>query len=234
MAEIGETTTERIEAVITDTVAGSWWITAQLRQAILGGRYAYGEKLPAERPFASASGASRATIRTALNRLEAERLVTRRLGAGTFVNFRGPGDSKGIAELTSPLELIEVRLEISRKWCISPCSTPAVRTLRGWTVRSRAWRPRAPTAELHLVGRGISSADLGGDPQSAHGLGLPSDQCRAHPQSVERHEGQSSDSATHRRIQSAACGALRSHSYPRYRDGRGHRHRVICTTRGAS
>lgn len=122
MAEIGETTTETHrtettgnEPALLDRVADSWWIAAQLRQAILGGRYMHGEKLPAERQFASSFGASRATIRTALNRLEAERLVTRRLGAGTFVNFRGSGDSEGIAELTSPLELIEVRLGIEPK-----------------------------------------------------------------------------------------------------------------------
>jgi DNA-binding FadR family transcriptional regulator len=112
MAEIGVTTVGGRDAVIRDPVQGSVWITAQLRQAILEGRYAHGEKLPAERQFAAAFGASRATIRTALNRLEAERLVTRRLGAGTFVNFRGRGDSESIAEQTSPLELIEVRLGI--------------------------------------------------------------------------------------------------------------------------
>ncbi len=128
MAEIGETTTAPPvrgettggeapgnEPALLDRVADSWWIAAQLRQAILGGRYMHGEKLPAERQFASSFGASRATIRTALNRLEAERLVTRRLGAGTFVNFRGSGDSEGIAELTSPLELIEVRLGFEPK-----------------------------------------------------------------------------------------------------------------------
>ena len=128
MAEIGETTTAPPvrgettqgdapgnEPALLDRVADSWWIAAQLRQAILGGRYMHGEKLPAERQFASSFGASRATIRTALNRLEAERLVTRRLGVGTFVNFRGSGDSEGIAELTSPLELIEVRLGIEPK-----------------------------------------------------------------------------------------------------------------------
>ena len=112
MAEIGVTTGGGREAVIRDPVPGSSGIAAQLRQAILDGRYVHGEKLPAERQFASAFGASRATIRAALNRLEAERLVTRRLGAGTFVNFRGHGDSESIAEQTSPLELIEVRLGI--------------------------------------------------------------------------------------------------------------------------
>lgn len=100
------------EATVADPIRGSAWITDQLRQAILGGRYTPGEKLPAERQFASVFGASRATIRTALGRLEAEQLVTRRLGAGTFVSTRPRATSEEVAELTSPLELIEVRLGI--------------------------------------------------------------------------------------------------------------------------
>jgi DNA-binding FadR family transcriptional regulator len=120
MSKSGQTS-ERIHATpgadamaeahaMTDPVRGSAWITGQLRQAILEGRYAPGEKLPAERKFASAFGASRATIRTALSRLETERLVTRRLGAGTFVNADVQAANEEVAELTSPLELIEVRL----------------------------------------------------------------------------------------------------------------------------
>jgi DNA-binding FadR family transcriptional regulator len=98
--------------VITDPVRGSNWITAQLRQAILNGGYAHGEKLPAERQLADAFDASRTTVRVALDRLEQERLVTRRIGSGTFVNFPRPTESEDIAEMTSPLELIEVRLGI--------------------------------------------------------------------------------------------------------------------------
>ena len=114
MARIGATTAEKPAPalVIADPVRGSAWITAQLRQAIMEGGYAHGEKLPAERQLASAYGASRTTIRTALDQLETERLVTRKVGAGTFVNFRPQGDTEDIAELTSPLELIEVRLGI--------------------------------------------------------------------------------------------------------------------------
>jgi DNA-binding FadR family transcriptional regulator len=112
MAKIGAIAAERPAAVITDPVRGSAWITAQLRQAIMEGGYAHGEKLPAERQLASAFGASRTTIRTALDQLEVERLVTRRVGSGTFVNFRAQGDTEDIAEQTSPLELIEVRLGI--------------------------------------------------------------------------------------------------------------------------
>lgn len=95
-----------------DPVHGTSWITAQLRQAIREGRYAHGEKLPAEREFATAFGASRATVRSALVRLESEHLVTRRLGAGTFVNYDSRNNAEDVAELTSPIELIDVRLGV--------------------------------------------------------------------------------------------------------------------------
>jgi DNA-binding FadR family transcriptional regulator len=98
--------------VIADPVRGSAWITSQLRQAILTGGYAHGEKLPAERQLAEAFNASRTTVRAALDQLEGERLVVRRVGSGTFANFRGNNDAGDVAELTSPLELIEVRLGI--------------------------------------------------------------------------------------------------------------------------
>jgi DNA-binding FadR family transcriptional regulator len=112
VAKSGPTTVVKTSAAMPDPVRGSRWITEQLRQAILNGRYIHGEKLPAERQFASAFGASRATIRTALDRLETERLVTRRLGAGTFVNCRTRAETEDVAQLTSPLELIDVRLGV--------------------------------------------------------------------------------------------------------------------------
>jgi DNA-binding FadR family transcriptional regulator len=114
MEIIGPTNIESAAADAASSLAaisrGSGWITEQIRHAIREGRYAHGEKLPAERQFASAFGASRATVRTALCRLETERLVTRRIGAGTFVNFRPQNESEKIAELTSPVELIDVRI----------------------------------------------------------------------------------------------------------------------------
>jgi GntR family uxuAB operon transcriptional repressor len=123
MANIGEVETKpatgAIETgrgdgllIISDPVRGSAWICAQLRQAILEGAYAHGEKLPAERQLAQGYGASRTTIRAALSQLEQERLLTRRVGSGTFVNFRAPSDAEDIAEQTSPVELIEVRLAV--------------------------------------------------------------------------------------------------------------------------
>lgn len=92
--------------------AGSANIVAQLRRAILDGTYAYSERLPPERELATHFGASRGTVREALRQLEDLKLVTRRVGSGTFVSYRHFGDQDDIAEITSPLELIEVRLAL--------------------------------------------------------------------------------------------------------------------------
>jgi DNA-binding FadR family transcriptional regulator len=91
---------------------GSPWIAGQLRQAILDGMYKFGEKLPAERQLAEVYGASRTTVRLALDQLETEKLLARRVGSGTFVSYRAAAETASIAEITSPLELIEVRLAI--------------------------------------------------------------------------------------------------------------------------
>ena len=100
------------EALPAAVTVGSAAIATRLRQAILDGRYADGERLPAERDLARHFEASRSTVREALRRLEEMRLVTRRIGSGTFVNYRPALDQNSIAEVTSPIELIEVRLAI--------------------------------------------------------------------------------------------------------------------------
>ncbi len=104
-----EKTDRSLPAAVT---AGSAAIAARLRRAILDGKYADGERLPAERNLAQHFEASRSTVREALRRLEESRLVTRRIGSGTFVNHRPALDQSEIAEVTSPVELIEVRLAV--------------------------------------------------------------------------------------------------------------------------
>ena len=91
---------------------GAAAIAVQLQQAILEGSYHFGERLPAERELAEHFGASRSTVREALKRLEDRQLVTRRVGSGTFVNHGSVLEGADIAEVTSPLELIEVRLAL--------------------------------------------------------------------------------------------------------------------------
>ncbi len=96
----------------TTATSGATAIAGRLQQAILDGNYAYGERLPAERDLAEHFGASRSTVREALKRLEEMRLLTRRIGSGTFVSHRQALDGSSIAEVTSPLELIEVRFAV--------------------------------------------------------------------------------------------------------------------------
>ncbi|MDM7325467.1 MAG: GntR family transcriptional regulator [Thermus sp.] len=61
-------------------------LARRLREGILKG--VYGEALPPERALAEAFGASRDSVRKALDLLEEEGLVVRRRGSGTFVARR--------------------------------------------------------------------------------------------------------------------------------------------------
>ena len=67
-------------------------ILSRLKRAIETGIYAHGDQLPAERQLAVTFGAARSTIRKVLAQLEQMKLVTRRAGSGTFVNYPGPED----------------------------------------------------------------------------------------------------------------------------------------------
>ena len=87
--------------------AGS--LSAVIRRKILSGVYRHDERLPAERSLAAQFGCSRGTVRAAMNKLEELNLIQRRIGSGTFVNHRAFADESEIANLTSPLELIDVR-----------------------------------------------------------------------------------------------------------------------------
>ncbi len=89
-------------------------VMARLRRAIESGVYADGDQLPAERQLAIAFGTARSTIRKVLDQLEQKNLVLRRVGSGTFVNYAGPLHQRmdDIADLVSPLQLIETRFAI--------------------------------------------------------------------------------------------------------------------------
>lgn len=89
-------------------------IAARLTHAIETGVYGDGDQLPAERQLALAFGTARSTIRKVLDQLEQKNLVVRRAGAGTFVNYAGPvhQGTEDIADLVSPLQLIETRFAV--------------------------------------------------------------------------------------------------------------------------
>ncbi len=100
------------EAPPAAATTGAAAIASQLRRAILDGSYDYRERLPSERELADHFGASRSTIREALKQLEDMHLVSRRIGSGTFVTHDADFGGTNIAEITSPLELIEVRFAV--------------------------------------------------------------------------------------------------------------------------
>ena len=93
-------------------------LAAELRQKILGGEYGDGQRLPAERQLAEHHGLSRGTVREALSLLEQSGLIARRRGSGNYVTDStedstvDSGDRADVAEITSPLQLLEVRLAL--------------------------------------------------------------------------------------------------------------------------
>ncbi len=89
--------------------SGVTMIAGELRDAIESGTYTHGQRLPAERDLATHFGASRTTVREALGLLEMEGMVIRKVGSGTFVNRPTARFTGEIADITSPLELMEVR-----------------------------------------------------------------------------------------------------------------------------
>jgi DNA-binding FadR family transcriptional regulator len=89
-------------------------IFGRLKQAIETGIYAHGDQLPAERQLAITFQSARSTIRKVLDQLEEMKLVTRRAGSGTFVNYPGLAhrNLNDLAAMVSPLQLIETRFAI--------------------------------------------------------------------------------------------------------------------------
>ena len=118
MRQAAKQTPNRAAAARTGTggsgshTASSARIASQLRLAILEGEYTYGERLPPERELCVEFGAARGTVRAALDRLASLDFIVRRVGSGTFVRYRGHAGQEDVAVLTSPLELIDVRMAI--------------------------------------------------------------------------------------------------------------------------
>jgi DNA-binding FadR family transcriptional regulator len=90
-------------------------LAARLREKILRGALQDGERLPSERQLAVDHGLSRGTVREALRLLEQGDLLARRRGSGSYVTYPAAGDAperEDVAEITSPLQLLEVRLAL--------------------------------------------------------------------------------------------------------------------------
>ena len=75
-------------------------ISRLLREAIRSGSHPIGSRLPSEARLVQQHGVSRPTVMRALNDLEAEGLIERRMGSGSFVRSTrtspSPGRSLGL------------------------------------------------------------------------------------------------------------------------------------------
>lgn len=90
-------------------------VLRELRDRFESGLYTSGDRLPPEREFARELGVSRTVLRGALDVLEAEGRIWRGVGQGTFVGsptIDGPGQVPNISGLTSPAEVMEVRIRL--------------------------------------------------------------------------------------------------------------------------
>ncbi len=87
-------------------------VVSQIRQLINEGVFKHEDRLPAERQLAERFNASRGTIRSALQQLERQNQVIRNSGLGTYVNSTNDLNASEIVRITSPLEVIEVRIAI--------------------------------------------------------------------------------------------------------------------------
>ena len=87
-------------------------ISRELERAICAGTFSYGDRLPAERDLAEQYQTSRSTVRQALQRLESENIVSRRKGSGTFVTYVPRSEDAHLAEITSPMQLVDVRFAL--------------------------------------------------------------------------------------------------------------------------
>lgn len=100
---------------VAETASAVRSVREAVRERIASGAYADGGRLPAERDLAVELGVSRSTIRKALRVLEAEGLIWRHVGMGTFVGK--PPSQGGSAELlsgltASPRDIVEARLAV--------------------------------------------------------------------------------------------------------------------------
>lgn len=106
--------TDTVLQHLSKRTSGVSTITAYLQRAIETGAYSEGDRLPPERQLAETFKAARSTVRRALDKLEKEGLVSRRLGSGTFVGapIRAGKRTGELVDELSPLQLIEARIAV--------------------------------------------------------------------------------------------------------------------------
>src|SRR5205814_1620728 len=90
-------------------------VYGRLLEEIVSGRYVVGDRLPGENDLAQTFEVSRPVVREALNRLQADGLVTSRQGAGSFVARVPPRQIVKLApgaSIAGILRTFEVRIAL--------------------------------------------------------------------------------------------------------------------------
>ncbi|MBF6595090.1 MAG: GntR family transcriptional regulator [Thermaceae bacterium] len=143
-------------------------LETSLREALTSGTWKAGEAMPPERSLAERFGVSRLTLRKALERLEAQGLVQRRQGSGTYV---APRLEQPLSALTSFSQDMRARgLEPSDRWLkkglfiASPEEVLALKLSPGEKV-ARLERVRSAQGEPMAVERAALPAHLLPDPE---------------------------------------------------------------------
>lgn len=89
---------------------------SQLRALIAEGSYAPGDRLPPERELIVQLELTRATLRRALETLEAEGTIWRHVGKGTFISSQaevaGAGGLQEMAKQITPVKMMRARIAI--------------------------------------------------------------------------------------------------------------------------
>jgi len=83
-------------------------LAADLRQAVLAGRYPPGQRLPTEAELVASTGLSRQTVRRAFQELVSEGVIYRVRGRGTFA---APGDGRYLRSFGSIDDLMALSLD---------------------------------------------------------------------------------------------------------------------------
>lgn len=104
-------------------------VKTHLKQRILNGDFD-GGRIPSETDLADELGVSRTTVRDALSRLEGEGVVTRKQGAGTFVNRIG----------------LQIQTRLEEMW-----DYEAVLAAHGYTPSTRILKMRRDTADTQTA-----------------------------------------------------------------------------------
>jgi DNA-binding FadR family transcriptional regulator len=105
-------------------------ITTILRNRIEDGVWRAEETLPNERLLAEEFGVARNTIRSALQKLEDEDLISREVGRGTIVKQRTSDELRRVLDLisgASPLDILNLRLIIEPQVAASAAIHATVR-----------------------------------------------------------------------------------------------------------